>query len=86
MNTRASFPNRLLLTCAGACLCACLWGLSAGFRAAGAETGAGAEAGAGGGALPAGPLTTFSGLRPEPPLGGDALVGGGHHRRLRIQL
>ena len=47
-----------------------MWGLSAGFRAAGAETGAGAEAGAGGGALPAGPLTTFSGLRPEPPLGG----------------
>ncbi len=64
MNTGASFPNRLLLSCAGVCLCVSMWGLSAGVRASSAGAGAVADA------LPAAPRPAPSAIRSVPLLGG----------------
>ena len=73
MNTGASFPNRLLLSCAGVCLCLCvsMWGLSAGVRASSAGAGAVADA------LPAAPRPAPSAIRSVPLLGGTRSSPGG---------
>ena len=81
MTTGASFPNRLLLWCAGACLCACVvWGpsadagASAGAGASATTAGGGAEGGAvarvGADTLPTAPLPVLSGVRSESPPAG----------------
>ena len=75
MTTGASFPNRLLLRCAGACLCACVaWGLSAGAGAGASATATTAEDGAaaraGADALPAARAPILSGVRSESPPAG----------------
>lgn len=71
MNTGASFPNRLLLSCAGVCLCVSMWGSSAGVRASSAGAGAVADA------LPAAPRPAPSAIRSVPLLGGTRSSPGG---------
>ena len=63
MNTGTSSSNRLLLSCAGVCLCACVSGLPAGARASAAEVAAGPDA------LPAAPRPALSGARSGSPPG-----------------
>ena len=72
MSTGATFPKRLLLAGAGACLCVSMWGLSAGIH----PSAAGSVAGFGADVLPgAAPLTALSGLPSESPLAGTSSPG-----------